>query len=291
MIVVTGASGKFGRHVIDGLLETMPASEIVAAVRSPESARDLEARGVRLRHADYTKPETLAPAFAGADRLMFISASEIGVRLAQHAAVINGARAAGVKLIVYTSILNADSSRMALASEHKGTEQLIRTSGIPFVFLRNGWYFENHTASFGSALEHGAIIGAAGNGRFASAPRAAYAQAAVRILREQGHEGKSYELAGDSAFTLAEMAAELSAQSGKSVRYQNLPVPDYAAALLSFGLPVAGAEVIADADAWAAMGDLDSTSNELRTLVGAPLATMAEAVAAALARLPKSAAQ
>lgn len=285
MIVVTGASGKFGRHIIDGLLARMPASEIVAVVRRAEAARDIAARGVTVREADYTKPETLTPAFAGAERLMFVSASEPGVRLAQHAAVMHGARAAGVRLIVYTSILRADASRTALASEHKGTEQLIRTSGIPFVFLRNGWYFENHTASVGAALAHGAVIGAAGEGRFASAARADYAKAAVRVLSEKGHEGRSYELAGDSAFTLAELAAEISRQSRTSVQYNNLSVSDYAAALMSFGLTVAGAEIIADADAWAAMGDLDSTSTELRSLVGAPLVTMPQAVAEALAGL------
>lgn len=283
MIVVTAATGKFGRHVISGLLEKLPASEIVAAVRRPDGARDLEALGVQVRHADYAKPETLAPAFAGADRLMFISASEAGIRLALHAAVVSAARTAGVELVVYTSILRADTSRMALAAEHKGTEQLIKTSGIPFVFLRNGWYFENHTGALGPALEHGAIIGAAGEGRFASAARADYARAAVRVLAEPGHEGKIYELAGDSSFTLAELAAEVSKQAGKAVRYRNLSVPDYAAALLGFGLPVAGAEIIADADAWAAMGDLDSTSHDLRTLVGVPLITMPQAVAAALA--------
>ncbi len=206
MIVVTGATGHLGRLVVHGLLKKVPAREIVAAVRSPEKAADLAASGVQVREADYSKPETLAAALAGADRLLLISSSEVGKRAQQHAAVIDAAKRAGVGLIAYTSCLRADTSKLGLAAEHKATEERIRVSGLPYVFLRNGWYLENYTEHLGPALEHGAIPGSAGKGRVAAAARADYAAAAVAVLTATGNEKKIYELAGDFPFTMAELA-------------------------------------------------------------------------------------
>ena len=219
MIVVTGATGHLGRLVVEGLLRKVPAREITAAVRSPEKARDLAARGVAVRQADYARPETLQAALAGADQVLLVSSSEVGQRAPQHAAVIEAARRARVRLLAYTSCLRAETSKLGLAAEHKATEAAIRASGLPWVFFRNGWYLENYTESLGPALQHGAIMGCADGGRIAAASRADYAEAAVAVLSGAGHEGKAYELAGDAPFTMTELAAEVSRQAGKPIAY------------------------------------------------------------------------
>ena len=234
MIAVTGATGQLGRLVIHELLKTQPANSIIAAVRSPEKAEDLADLGVVVRQADYDQPATLATAFNGAKKLLLISSSEIGKRAAQHSAVIDAANASGVTLIAYTSLLHADTSPLALAQEHVITEQKLAESGVPFVLLRNGWYTENYLASIPSALEHGAFIGAAGNGKIASAPRADYAAAAAAVMASpQDQAGNVYELAGDTAYTLAELAHYLSETTGNTIQYQNLPEAEFAKVLVA----------------------------------------------------------
>lgn len=283
MIAVTGATGKLGKHVIEALLKKVKPSEIIAAVRSVEKAADLKAPGLVVREADYQRPETLAAAFAGADKLLLISSSEMGpARVAQHQAVIDAAVKGGVKLIAYTSILRANTSKLNLAKDHLATEKAIAASGLAHIFLRNGWYFENHTEALAPALEHGAIIGASKDGRFSSASRADYAVAAATALTTGGYESKTYELAGDQSFDRAELAAEASRASGKSVVYKDLPEQDYAAALTGFGLPAPVANMLAQSDACAAEGELESDSHDLSTLLGHPTTTLAEAVTAAV---------
>ncbi|WP_025472924.1 SDR family oxidoreductase, partial [Yersinia pestis] len=200
MIAVTGATGQLGRLVINVLLKKVPAHDIIAAVRSPDKAKDLMALGVQVRQADYNQPTTLDSAFKGVDKLLLISSSEVGQRVAQHTAVINAAKRAGVKLLAYTSLLHADKSPLGLGEEHRATEGLLRDSGLPVVLLRNGWYTENYAASIAPALAHGAFIGAAGNGRIASASREDYAEAAATVLVQENQAGKIYVLAGGGAF-------------------------------------------------------------------------------------------
>ncbi|QHN02591.1 SDR family oxidoreductase [Granulicella sp. WH15] len=284
MIVVTGATGKLGHHVIKGLLKKVPATQIVAAVRNPEKASDLAALGVQLRQADYSKPVTLASTFAGAEKVLLISSNELGERVAQHKAVIDAAIAANVKLLAYTSILRADTSALALATEHLATEEHIRSSGLPFVLLRNGWYLENHTEVLGPALQHGTILGAAQDGKLASASREDYALAAATVLTGEGHENKVYELAGDNSYTLSELAAEVSKIASVPVAYKNLTPSEYETALLGFGLPAALASLLANSDAGAAKGELDSTSHDLQALLGRPTTTLTEAVHAAITK-------
>ena len=283
MIVVTGATGQLGQIVLEGLLATVPAEQIVAAVRTPDKAVHLQSRGIAVREADYSRPDALARAFAGAEKVLLISSSEVGRRVDQHRAAVDAGRSAGVKLFGYTSILHADTSTLMLAQEHKRTEEYIRASGLPFVLLRNGWYMENHTGSLAPAIEHGAILGAAGDGRFAAAARADYAAAAVAVLTGAGHENRIYELAGDQPFTLTELAAETAKQSGKPVVYKDLEQAAYAQALEGFGLPAPLGAAIADADAGARRGELDDSSHTLSRLIGRPTATLAQAVAVALA--------
>ncbi|EPX63877.1 NADPH:quinone oxidoreductase 2 [Cystobacter fuscus DSM 2262] len=282
MFLVTGATGKLGRHVIEGLLKKVPAGQIIAAVRDPRKAADLAAKGVQVRPADYGRPETLAAAFAGATRVLLISSSEVGQRIAQHRAVVEAARKAGVRLLVYTSILRADSSGLALAAEHKATEQLIRDSGLPFVFLRNGWYFENYTENLAPALQHGALLGSSGEGRVAAASRADYAAAAVEVLTGTGHDNRVYELAGDTSFTQSELAAEVSRQSGRSIVYKDLPPAQYQGVLEQAGVPGAFAGILVDSSEKAGRGELNDASGQLGRLIGRPTTRLADAVAAAV---------
>ena len=282
MIVITGATGQLGRLVIESLLQTVPASEIVAAVRSPEKAQDLAALGVQVRQADYNQPATLDTAFAGAHKLLLISSSEVGQRAPQHRAVIEAAQRAGVKLVAYTSLLHADSSPLALAGEHNETEAMLRASGLPFVLLRNGWYTENYAASVPAALAHGVVLGSAVDGRIASAARADYAAAAAAVLTLDNQAGKVYELAGDASYTLAELAAEIAAQVDKPVVYNDMPQAAFEAALLGFGLPAGLASLLADSDVGASKGGLFDDSHQLSALIGRPTTPMAATIAQAV---------
>ena len=283
MIAVTGATGHLGRLVVDALLEQgVEPSEIVAAVRSPEKAADFSDRGVEVRKADYTLPDTLGAAFAGVDRLLLISSSEVGQRVTHHRNVVNAAKQAGVDFLAYTSMLRADTSPMQLAAEHKETEELVRASGLPFAFLRNGWYIENYTDNLQQTLERGALIGSADGGRISGATRADYAAAAATVLTSEGHEGAIYELGGDEAFTMSDLAAEVTRQSGTEVVYRDLPAEEYARALEEAGLPGPYAAVLADSDEGAAEGHLYVESGDLRRLIGRPTTPLADAVAAAL---------
>jgi NAD(P)H dehydrogenase (quinone) len=280
MIVVTGATGKLGQHVVAGLLTKLPAAQLAVAVRDPAKASALAAKGVSVRKADYSQPETLTAALAGAEKLLLISGNTLGQRLAQHTAVVKAAKQAGVKLIVYTSILHADTTPLLLAAEHKATEQLIRDSGLPFVFLRNGWYIENYTEQLASALEHGAIVGNAGAGRVAAAARSDYAAAAVAVLTSSGHENTAYELAGDKSFSMPELAAEVARHAGKPVVYEDLPKDAYRDVLVSAGLPADYANVLADADVGVSRGVLNDESGQLRKLIGRPTTSLAQVLAA-----------
>lgn len=285
MIVITGASGQLGRLVIEQLLQSGADDQLVAAVRNPESVADLVAKGVIVREADYNRPETLEAAFAGADKLLLISSSEVGQRAAQHANVIAAAAKAGVGLLAYTSILHADTSPLPLAQEHKQTEAMLAESGLPYVLLRNGWYSENYTASVPAALQYGVLLGSAGEGRIASAARADYAAAAAAVLLIGGQAGKVYELAGDAAYTLTELAAEIAAQSGKEVHYQDLPEADYQKALLDAGLPEPIAVLLAESDTGASRGGLFDDSKALSSLIGRATTPISESMRLALRSL------
>ena len=282
MIVITGASGQLGRLVIQSLLAKVPASQIVAAVRNPERASDLAALGVQIRKADYTDPASLDAAFQGAEKVLLISSSEVGLREAQHRNVIDAVKKAGVSLLAYTSLLHVDTSPLGLAGEHAATEAYLGQSGVPFVLLRNGWYTENYLASIPPALQHGAFIGSAGEGRIASAARADYAEAAAVALTTPDQSGKVYELAGDESYTLAEFAAELSRQSGKQIPYVNLPESEFKAALVGAGLPEPLAGLLADSDAGASKGGLFDDKRQLSALIGRPTTPLAALMQAAL---------
>nr|WP_007702011.1 SDR family oxidoreductase [Cronobacter universalis]ALB56286.1 quinone oxidoreductase [Cronobacter universalis NCTC 9529]ELQ6260918.1 SDR family oxidoreductase [Cronobacter malonaticus]CCK16032.1 NADPH:quinone oxidoreductase 2 \ len=274
MIAITGATGQLGQRVIDTLLNTVAAQEIVAIVRNPAKAAALSAKGVQVRAADYNDVAALTAALAGVEKLLLISSSEVGQRAPQHRNVIDAAKTAGVKLIAYTSLLHADRSPLGLADEHVATEQMLADAGIPYVLLRNGWYTENYLASVPPALEHGVFIGSAGDGKIASASRQDYAEAAAKVLTLDNQAGRVYELAGDHAWTLRDLTALLSKETGKTVAYQNLSEADFAAALTGAGLPEGFAKLLADSDIGASKGGLFDDSRQLSALIGRPTTSL-----------------
>lgn len=282
MIIATAASGQLGRLVIAELLKRVPAELIVAAVRDPGRVADLADQGVLVRHADYNDPASLDQAFEGASKVLLISSNDLGNRVPQHRNVIDAAVRARVGLLAYTSVLHADTSTLGLAPEHRATEDAVRAAGVPYTLLRNGWYVENYTGALGGAVAHGALAGSAGEGRIAAAARADYAEAAAVVLTTVGPVEQVYELAGDSGFTLSELAAEVSRQAGKNIPYHNLPQQDYLGLLLQIGLPAPLAELVADADAQAAKGALFDDSKVMSKLIGRPTQSLAAAVKAAL---------
>ncbi|MFH8867546.1 SDR family oxidoreductase [Streptomyces griseus] len=282
-IVVTGATGALGRLVVDALLAEVPAGEVVAVVRDKERAAALAARGVELRIADYDRPESLAGAFRSGDRVLLISGSEVGRRVAQHTAVIDAAKAAGVARLAYTGILGGPDADFTLADEHRATERLILDSGLPYTFLRNGWYTENYTANLAPVLEHRAVLANAGEGRIASASRADYAAAAVAVLTGDGHLNTAYELSGDTAWSLAEYAALLSELTGEEIAYRNVPAAAHQEALVGAGVPEGFAAILVDVDEAIGRGRLAGTSGDLARLIGRPTTPLAETVRAALA--------
>ena len=283
MIAITGANGQLGQLVIASLLEKTNPSNIIALVRNLDSANNLKALGVQVREADYNKPDTLKNAFNGVDKLLLISGSEVGSRVAQHQAVIDAVKDKGLSLFAYTSILKADTSPMILAQEHKATEQAIKESGLPAVILRNGWYSENYTQSIGGVLASGMVASAAALGKLHTAARKDYAEAAAVVLTsDQPQVGKVYELAGDQGFTLEEYATEVSKQAGKAIQYQEMNGDDFQNLLVQVGLPEGFANVLADAEVQAAKGWLEETSQSLSQLIGRETTPLVNSITAAL---------
>ncbi|AKG22237.1 SDR family oxidoreductase [Calothrix sp. 336/3] len=282
MIVITAASGQLGRLVLQELLKSVPANQLVAAVRNPEKVSDFASLGVQVRQIDYTQPHTLDIAFAGAEKVLLISSSEIGSRVPQHTNVINACKQAGVKLLAYTSLLHADSSPLPLAAEHHQTEIVLHESGVPYVILRNSWYTENYTAGIPIALEYGVVMGCAGEAKIASAARADYAAAAATVLLANDQAGKVYELAGDVAYTLSEFATEISQMSGKQVIYQNMSEEAYINVLKNAGLPEPFAVMLAESETGAAKGGLLDASQTLSQLIDRPTTPLSESIQAVL---------
>ena len=280
---VTGASGHLGRLAIDELLTRgVPAGDVVAVVRTPGKATDLADRGVRVRQGDYSQPATLSEALTGVNRLLLVSGSEPGQRVAQHTNVIGAAGAAGVSRIAYTSILNADHTTNPLAGEHQDTERTLRASGVPFTLLRNGWYTENYAGQIGQYLERGEILGAAGTGKISAAARGDYAAAAAAALLQDEEGNRTYELGGP-AFDLSELARVIGETTGTPVAYRDLPVDEYVSRLQDAGLDEATARFVAALDASIARGDLETESEDLERLLGRPVTPLADVVRAARA--------
>ncbi|MFF3872955.1 SDR family oxidoreductase [Streptomyces sp. NPDC001978] len=280
-IVVTGSTGHLGRHVVEQLLEKVPAEQITAVVRDEAKAADFAARGVKIVVANYNTPETFDGLFAAGDKVLLISGNEFDKgRVQQHEVVIDAAKAAGVALLAYTSA--PSSLTAALADDHRATEKALLASGLPYTLLRNGWYHENYTENLAPVLEHNAVVAAAGEGRVSSASRADYAAAAVAVLTGEGHENKTYELGGDEAWSFAEYAAELSKQTGKEIAYNAVSGDVMKGILTGAGLPEPLAEIFVGVDASIAEGELVVSTGDLSRLAGRPTTPLTEAVTAAL---------
>lgn len=283
---VTGASGKLGHLVIASLLKSeVPAGQVIALARTPDKAADLAACGVDVRLADYDNPATLGSALAGVDVLLLVSATDLGQRIAQHAAMIDAAKAAGVGRIVYTSTLRGDDTQLVLAPEHIATEDLLRASGLEFTILRNSWYIENYTGQISQYLAQGEIIGAAGDTPFAGAARADYAAAAAAAMIDDSHAGAVYELGG-TPFTMTDLAAAITAASGTQVTYRNVTSAEMLTALQGAGVPAEYAQLLVALDEATAAGELNTQSDDLPRLLGRPTTPLADAVKESLVEAP-----
>lgn len=285
-IVVTGATGHLGRLVVEDLLDRgVDPGRITATGRNTGAIADLADRGVTVKRIDFDDPETLKGAFAAGDQVLLVSGSEPGKRLAQHQAVIDAAVAADVAQLVYTSAPKALTTPMKLAEEHRLTEQAIAASGVPATILRNGWYFENYLGQLDTYLEHGAVLGSAGEGRISGAARADFAAATATVLTADPaeHVGQTYELGGDDSFTLADLAAAISAATGQTVVYADVSPAEQRAVLVGAGVPEFFADILVDVDQCTAHGALEVEGNALSTLAGRPTTTLADAVAAGVA--------
>ena len=267
-IAITGATGHFGTIALN-LLKAKHAN-VIALVRSPEKIS-----GVEARKFDYSKTEGQVEALQGVDTLILVSSNEIGQRFVQHNNVIKAAKKAGVKHTIYTSLLGAtnDNTVKSLAGEYVETEAALKASGITYTILRNGWYTENYTASIPAALANNAFYGSAKNGKISSV---------LRVALSEGHENQTYELAGSTSWTLTDLAAEISKQTGKEIPYVDIPAEDYAAALVKAGLDESLAGLIAQWDVDASNGALFSEDKTLEKLLGRPTAGLDVAVKQAL---------
>jgi len=285
-IAVTGATGELGRIVTRLLRERHPDIKVVALVRDLAKAEALAREGVEFRTFDYDRPETLQPALEGVDKLLLISGNAVGQRERQHRAVIEAAKAAGVGLIAYTSVLRASETSLPIAAEHKATEAILGDAGVPYVLLRHGWYLENYPFRVRAAAESGALVNCAGDGRISAAARQDYAEAAVAILTApEDQAGKVYELAGSSSFTFADMAAEAERQGGKPIRAVDLPKPEFEAAMVAIGLPPFVAALIAKSDFGARDGGLFDDSRTLEHVIGRQPGPLQKMIADALAKV------
>ena len=280
-IVVTGATGHFGRLAVEALQRRgVSAEQIIATGRRIETLADLASEGILVRRADYSDGASLREAFDGATRLLLVSGTEVGQRIRQHTNVINAAKAAGVQLIAYTSIAHAPTSTLAIGQEHRATEAALADSGVPHILLRNSWYIDNYTAQLPAYLQHG-IVGAAADGRISGATRADYAEAAAAVLAEDSHTGAVYELGGP-AFTMPELAEVVSGAAGQTVTYSDLSLEDYQAFLVRAGLPEPAAASIADLDRAVADGELYVDTSDLEKLLGRSATSLTAAVGAAV---------
>ncbi len=281
---VTGASGHLGRLIVHSLLDLhISPFDVIAIARDEDKVEDLADLGVRVREGDYTKPETLAEALEGVDRLVLVSGSEIGSRVAQHENVLRAAEEAGVQRIAYTSILSAPTTTNPLAPEHLETERLLEASSIETTFLRNGWYLENYTAQVPNYIAGGAIYGAADAGRISAATRADFAEAAA-VAISSDEVSPWYELGGH-AFTMAELAAAVSEASGTPIVYRDMTVDELAAGMVTQGMSEGVAQFFASIDGAIAAGQLYTDSDDLAELIDRSPTTMADAVAAAVKAL------
>ncbi|MFF0903181.1 UNVERIFIED_CONTAM: SDR family oxidoreductase [Kocuria sp. CPCC 205316] len=280
-IVITGATGQLGRHVISSLLRLdVQLPDLVAAGRNEDKLGALRELGLATVRVDYTDPATLDEAFAGADTVLLISSSAAGVRVPQHRNAVDAAVRAGVSRLVYTSTLGADRGKLLLADEHLATEQGIADSGLPYTIVRNGWYTENFEPALRHAETTGVVLASAGDGRVASATREDYAEAIAAVLAQDGHAGQTYELSGDVAWSFDELAAALTEVLDREVTYRRLTPEQHLAELERTGVDESTARFLVALDANIEDGALDLVTGDLSRLLGRHTTALVDALRA-----------
>ncbi|WP_199616978.1 SDR family oxidoreductase [Paenibacillus alkalitolerans] len=277
-MLVTGATGKLGMKVVETLLKTVPASQLVVSVRNPEKAESFRARGVDVRHGDFDLPETLTSAFQGIDRLLIISADgDNETRIRQHANAVAAAQRAQVGFIAYTSVANASESTLFLAPVHRATEEAILKTGIPYSFLRNNWYLENEISSIQGVMAGAPWVTSAGTGKSGWASREDYAEAAAAVLAGSGHENTIYELSG-KLMTQEELASALGTVLGKEVPVQQVDDETYAEIMKGAGVPEFVIPILVAIQAAIREGALEIESNDFEKLLGRPITPIGESL-------------
>lgn len=273
-IALTGATGALGRLVVDSLLAS--GDTPIAIVRDAAKASDIAEKGVEVRTADYSDAAGLRDALDGVDTLLLISGNEVGQRIAQHQNVIDAAKAAGVSRVVYTSAPKATTSSLALAPEHKATEEYLTASGLNYTILRNNWYNENYSAQVDAVRETGVLVAAVGEGKVASASRKDFAEAAARVLVSGDHDRQVYELTGDTAWDYDELASVLSQVVGREVVYKPVEASELVQTLVEAGVAEASAQFAATLDGNIADGILADVDPTLSRLIGRPTTPLIE---------------
>jgi len=272
-LLVTGASGQLGRLVLDALLasgKVAPAS-IVATTRDVARLADYAEKGVTVRAADFEDAASLDAAFAGATRALIISTDALdrpGKRLAQHKAAVAAAEKAGVRHILYTSMPQPDDSRVTFAPDHLGTEEAIKATGIAYTILRDGWYAENLFMSLPHALQTGSWYTSSGNGRIAHITRADTAAALAGALLNAGSESRTYTLTGPESHTAEEIAAIVSAATGKPLKVVHVTDAQLAEGLKGAGLPEAFIPTVVSFDANTREGKIAMVTDDAEKLSG-----------------------
>ncbi|WP_085025434.1 SDR family oxidoreductase [Ensifer aridi] len=272
-LLVTGAAGQLGRLVLDQLLasgKTRPA-DIIATSRDTAKLADYAAKGVETRAADFDDPASLEKAFVGADRILIISTDVLdqpGKRLKQHLAAVDAAKKAGAKHILYTSMPNPESSVIPFASDHLGTENGIKATGIPYTILRNAWYMENLFLSLPHALQSAQWFSSAGNGRISHIARSDIAAATAAALESGSTESRTYTLTGPAAFTTNEIASLAARATGKKLDVVHISDEALAGGLKAAGLPDFFVPILVSFDANTRAGHFDVVTDDAAALTG-----------------------
>lgn len=278
-LLVTGATGSLGSKIVASLLKKVPASQLVVSVRHPEKAEKFKQLGVEVRQGDFDRPETLATAFSGIDRLLIISTDgDNETRTKQHKNAVAAAEHAQVKFIAYTSIVNAQKSKNIFASTHQATEEAILKTGIPYSFLRNNWYLENEISNIQGVLAGAPWVTAAKEGKVGWALKQDYAEAAATVLSGEGHENTVYELSG-ALMTQEELVSVVGALIGKEVSVQQVDDAAYAKIVKDAGVPEFLIPMLVGIQKSIRDHTLEVASNDFEQLLGHPVTSIKEAVA------------
>ena len=284
MILITGAAGSLGKATINFLLEKgYQAQNIIALVRDEAKAPDLKAKGVIIKIGDYDNYDSLLSAMAGVEKVLLISGSDVVKRSTQHENVVNAAKEAGIKHILYTSFQRkneSDSSPIAfVAKSHIDTENMVKSSGIAYTILRNNIYLDMLPIFLGEKVLETGVFFPAGETKSAFASRSDMAEAIANILIGKGHENKEYDLSNTESFSFQDIANSLSSLTGKGVNYFSPDKETYHQTLANAGVPAEYIGMFAGFAEAMKQGEFTETSTDLEKLLGRKPATAQEFLA------------